>query len=46
MLGNNFTVELQSVVLMVSTISVAENDYSEACSSILQIEHFLFSNGV
>ena len=34
-LGDNFTVRVQSVVLMVSTISLAENDDSEACDSVL-----------
>ena len=31
MLANNFTVELQSVVLVVSTITLAESDSSSAC---------------
>ena len=32
-LSDNFTVRAQTVVLMVSTIRVAENDDSEACDN-------------
>ena len=34
-LSNNFTVRVQSVVLMVNTISLAENVDSQACVSVL-----------
>ena len=40
-LSDNFTEEHESVVLMVSTISLAGNDDSEASVSVLQIGHLL-----
>ena len=40
-LSDNFTEEHESVVLMVNTISLAGNDDSEACVSVLQIGHLL-----
>ena len=45
-LSENFTELLQSVVLIVSTISLAENDDSEASDRVFQIRHLLGSNGV
>ena len=43
-LTDNFTQELQSVVLMVSTIGVARNDKSEACDNIFQTGHLMSRN--
>ena len=43
-LTKNFTVRAQSVVLMVSTIGVAENDDSEACDIIFQTGHLISRN--
>ena len=45
-LSDNFTVRAQSVVLMVSTIEVAENDDSEACDIIFQTNHLMSRNFV
>ena len=41
---DNFRVRGQSVVLMVSTIGVAENDDSEACDIIFQTGHDISRN--
>ena len=43
-LSDNFRVRAQSVVLMVSTIGVAENDDSEACDIIFQTGHLMSRN--
>ena len=43
-LSDNFTVRAQSVVLMVSTIGVAENDDSDACDIIFQTGHVMSRN--
>ena len=43
-LSDNFTVRAQTVVLMVSTIGVAENDDSEACDIIFQTGHLISRN--
>ena len=43
-LSDNFTVT--AVVLMVSTLSLAKNDDSEASDSVLQIGHLVGSNRV
>ena len=43
-LSDNFRVRGQSVVLMVSTIGVAENDDSEACDIIFQTGHDISGN--
>ena len=43
-LSDNFRVRAQSVVLMVSTIGVAENDDSEACDIIFQTGHVMIHN--
>ena len=43
-LSDNFRVRAQSVVLMVCTIGVAENDDSEACDIIFQTGHLMSRN--
>ena len=43
-LSDNFTVRGQTVVLMVSSIAVAENDESEACDIIFQTGHLISRN--
>ena len=43
-LSDNFTVRAQTVVLMVSSIAVAENDESEACDIIFQTGHLISRN--
>ena len=43
-LSDNFRVRGPSVVLMVSTIGVAENDDSEACDIIFQTGHVISRN--
>ena len=43
-LTKNFTVRAQSVVLMVSTIGVAENDDSEPYDNIFQTGHLMSRN--
>ena len=43
-LSDNFTVRAQTVVLMVSSIAVAENDESEACDIIFQSGHLISRN--
>ena len=43
-LSDNFTVRAQSIVLMVSTIGVAENDDSDACDIIFQTGHVMSRN--
>ena len=43
-LSDNFTVRAQTVVLMVSSIAVAENDESEACDIIFQNGHLISRN--
>ena len=43
-LSDNFRVRAQSVVLMVSTIGVAEKDDSEACDIIFQTGHVMIHN--
>ena len=43
-LSDNFTVTVQSEVLKVSTIRLADNDDSLTCVSVLQIGHLLDRN--
>ena len=43
-LSDNFTVRAQTVILIVSTREVTENDDSEACDIIFQTGHLISRN--
>ena len=45
-LSEDFTVRGPNIALMISTITIPENDDSEACSSSLQFAHFRGQNSV